>query len=450
MKNKKLIWLIIGCIAVVAILLIIRKNPDEEGIKVAIDKAVQKDITETVSANGKIYPEIEVKVSPDISGEVVALQVNEGDSVVKGQLLAKIYADIYSSQRDQTEAGVSQAKALYANASESLLALKANLDQAEANYNRQKKLLDDKVISKSELEQALQAYQSAKANYNAAKEGLKNNEAGIKSAQAQLQRADKDLSRTTISAPMSGVVSLLSVKKGERVAGNSFNVGTEMLRIADMNSIVAQVDVGENDITKVKIGDTAYINVDAYNNKKFVGIVYKIANPQSTIGVSNSTTDVTNYKVHIRLFKNSYADLLGKGSFPFRPGMSATAEIRTKTEKNVIAVPLNAVTTREKNESQSSKDASKNTTNEENNSAKNLSTDDIEEVVFVYDEKLSSVKKVKVKTGIQDFNNIQVVEGLKSGDLVVTAPYNVVSKTLKTGDKVKKTNPKDLFKEKEE
>ena len=329
--NKKLLWIIISVVVLVIALAAMKSAGvfgKDEGTKASVEKAQNRTIIESVTASGKVYPEVEVKVSPDISGEVVALNVNEGDSVHKGELLAKIYADIYTSQRDQVSAGVAQAQAQYSNANVGIGALKAALDQAETNYNRQKKLLDEKVISKAEFEQAQQTYLSAQANYNAAKEGLKTNQAGIKSAEAQLQRADKDLSRTTIIAPMDGVVSLLSIKKGERVAGNSFNVGTEMMRIADMNSIVAQVDVGENDIPKVKIGDTTLITVDAYNNRKFKGLVYKIANPNTSL-TTTSTTDVTNYKVHIRLLKESYADLMGKGSFPFRPGMSATAEIQT-------------------------------------------------------------------------------------------------------------------------
>ncbi len=355
--NKKLLWIIIGIVVLLVAMIGLKSAGafgENKGTKATIETAVKRTIIETVNASGKIYPEIEVKVSPDISGEVVALSVNEGDSVTKGQLLAKIYADIYVSQRDQVAAGVSQAQAQYENVNLGLGALKASFDQSENNYNRQKKLLEEKVISKAEFEQAQQTYLSAKANYNAAKEGLKTNQAGIKSAQAQLQRADKDLSRTTIIAPMSGIVSLLSVKKGERVAGNSFNVGTEMMRIADMNSIVAQVDVGENDIPKVKLGDTALITVDAYNNRKFKGLVYKIANPQTGLGASG-TTDVTNYKVHIRLLKESYSDLINKGRFPFRPGMSASTEIQTRREINVLSVPLNAVTTRDVKEGKPSK-----------------------------------------------------------------------------------------------
>jgi HlyD family secretion protein len=245
---------------------------------------------------------------------------------------------------------------------------------------------------------------------------------------------------------MDGVVSLLSVKKGEKVAGNSFNVGTEMLRIADMNSIVAQVDVGENDIPKVKIGDTAIITIDAYNNKKFKGLVYKIANP-NTNSLTGSSADVTNYKVHIRLLKETYIDLIKKGNFPFRPGMSASTEIQTRREVNVLSVPLNAVTTRDKKDKEN-KIAKEEKDKKNDDATKSSATDDLDEVVFVYNPATTMVKKVKVKTGVQDLNYIQILSGLKTGDLVITGPYNLVSKNLKEGDKVKKIAKEDLFEEK--
>ncbi len=452
--NKKLIWLIVGIVVLIIALALMKSGGlfgKEEGTKATVEKAETRTIIETVNASGKVYPEVEVKVSPDISGEIVALNVNEGDSVHKGQLLAKIYADIYTSQKDQVSAGVQQAQAQYSNANVGMGALKASLDQAESNYNRQKKLLDDKVISRSEFEQAQQVFLSAQANYNAAKEGLKTNQAGIRSAEAQLQKADKDLSRTTILAPMDGVVSLLSVKKGERVAGNSFNVGTEMMRIADMNSFVAQVDVGENDIPKVKIGDTALITVDAYSNRKFKGLVYKIANPNTSL-TTTSTTDVTNYKVHIRLLFDSYKDLIAKGGFPFRPGMSASSEIQTRTEKNVLSIPLNAVTTRDKKDGKPAasekKDDTPPTEEDNHNDKPTVVNADLQEVVFVYDTKTTTVKKVKVKTGVQDLNYIQIISGLKAGEEVVTSPYNLVSKTLKEGDKIQRTDKDKLFDDK--
>lgn len=457
MKNKKLLWLIIALVGIVVVLIVLKTTGvigKEEGTKVSVEKAANRTIIETVNASGKVYPEVEVKVSPDVSGEIVELTVNEGDSVTKGQVVARIFADILASQRDQASAVVSQQQAQVANVSAQLGALKATLDQTEANYNRQKKLYDDKVISRLEYEQAEQAYRSAKANYAAAQESINSSKAAVRSAQAQLTRADKDVGRTVIVAPMSGIVSLLSVKKGERVAGNSFNVGTEMMRIADMRSIEVRVDVGENDIPKVKIGDTALVEVDAYSNRKFKGLVYKIANPQTgnALGGASTTNEVTNYKVHIRLLRESYTDLIGKGrSFPFRPGMSASADIQTKTKTNVLSVPLNAVTTRsKKDEAPKSGDDKKSDKPAETNAAgeNKVADDDIEEVVFVL-QKDNTVKKFKVKTAVQDLNFIEVIEGIKAGDQVVTGPYNTVSKLLKEGDKVKVVEKDKLYEDKD-
>ncbi|MFY8005040.1 MAG: efflux RND transporter periplasmic adaptor subunit [Chitinophagaceae bacterium] len=448
--NKKLIWIIVILVVLIGTLIGLKKAGiigKEEGIKVATEKVTLRTITETVNASGKVYPEVEVKVSPDVSGEVVELNVNEGDTVRRGQVVAKIYADILASQRDQVSALVNQAQAQYANAQANINGFKATYEQTKAAYDRQQKLFNEKVISRAEFEQSMQAYQSASANYTAAKEGLKSSEAQIKSAQAQLTRAEKDMTRTVIVAPMDGVVSLLGIKKGERVAGNSFNVGTEMMRIADMRSIEVRVDVGENDIPKVKIGDTALVDVDAYNNRKFKGVVYKIANP-SNQSVTATATEVTNYKVHIRLLESSYKDLIIPGkSFPFRPNMSASADIQTKTKTNVLSIALNAVTTRNKNSDkapQTGKDEKKDNNNAANNEEEKTNSDDIDEVVFVV-KKDGTIKKVKVSTAIQDLNYIEVLSGLQLNEEVVIAPYSVVSKTLKEGDKVKVVEKEKLY-----
>lgn len=453
--KKKLLWILLILVILVILLVALKKGGvigKEEGIKVTTEKVVSRTITETVNASGKVYPEIEVKVSSDIPGEIVELNVAEGDSVKKGQILARIYADIYLSQREQVAAGVNQSKSQLQNSTESLAGLKALLDNAKTSFDRQKRLLDDKVISRAEFETAQQTYLTAQANYNAAKEGIKGSEAAIASAQAQLNRADKDISRTVITAPMDGMISLLNVKKGERVAGNSFNVGTEMMRVADMRSIEVVVDVGENDIPKVKIGDTAIVEVDAYTNRKFKGIVYQVANPNTggalASATGNSSAEVTNYKVHIRLIPSEYADLTrnNKG-FPFRPGMSASADIQTRTKHDVTSIALNAVTTRDKNDNNAG-DAKKDDKPSNTEEKKSTSADDgIEEVVFVLQAD-KKVKKVKVKTGIQDLNNIEITEGLKPGDEVVTGPYSIVSKTLKDGTLVNVVAKDKLFEEK--
>ena len=463
--NKTTKWILIGVGILVVLLIILSKTGvfgKDEGTKVTAEKAMKRNIIEVVNASGKIYPEIEVKVSPDISGEITELTVAEGDTVKKGQLLARIYADVYNIQRSQAASGVAQSQAQVSvqqaqvnNSQAALDALKAQQEQAERTYNMQKRLFDEKVISASEFNVSDANYKTAKANYNAAVQGIRGGQASVQSARASVQsardnlaKANTDLGRTSIVAPMDGVVSLLNVKKGEKVAGNSFNVGTEMLRIADMDKIEVRVDVGENDVPKVKLGDSALISVDAYSDRKFKGIVTQIAssnNGAATSGLSAATNDVTQYKVYIRILKESYADLLGKGSFPFRPGMSANADIQTKTQRNVITVPINAVTTRDKNDS--SKSEKKKVKEEDNNAVPSTSEDDIDVVVFVKGAD-NKVTKVPVKTGIQDINYIEITSGLKGSEEVITGPYDVVSKTLKKGTQVKVVDKKALFEKK--
>jgi len=456
-KTVKWILIILGILIAVLVVGKLIAGKGDVGVKVSTEKAAKRTIIETVNATGKIYPEVEVKISPDISGQITELNVREGDSVKKGQVLARIYADIYATQRDQAAAAVNQQQAMTANSQSQLDALKATMDQSERTYNRQKQLLDDKVISKAEFEQSESGYLSAKANYNAAIQSIKGNQASIMSAQANLARANKDLSRTTLTAPMNGVISSLSVKNGERVAGNSFALGTEMMRVADMSMLEARVDVGENDIVKVNIGDSADVEVDAYNNRKFKGIVTQIAASTATAGTgvaSSTTNDVTNYEVRIRLDPGSYSDLIDPRNpkkFVFRPGMNASADIKTKRHDDVLSIPINSVSARVKGSDKSIEDKKKedkknkpndDQDNQDNNAAVN--TDELEEVVFVL-QKDNKVKKTIVKTGIQDINYIEILKGLNVGDEIITGPYNAVSKTLKDGNKVKVVAKDKLF-----
>jgi len=467
-KSNK--WILIGVGIVLVLLFVLSKMEvfgKSEGTKVTAEKVTRHTIIEVVSASGKVYPEVEVKISPDISGEITELNVAEGDTVKKGQLLARIFADIYSLQKDQAASGVSQSeaqvsnsKAQLENAQAALGALKATLDQAQKNYDMQKKLYQDKVISQSEFIVAEASLKTAKANYDAALEGIKSSKANIagakasvQSAIANLEKANKDLTRTEIIAPMDGVISLLSVKKGEKVAGNSFNIGTEMMRIADMSKIEVRVDVGENDVPKVKLGDSAIVNIDAYPDRKFKGVVTQIAssnNGAATSSLTSGTTnDVTQYKVYIRLNPSSYSNMVHSGFFPFKPGMSASADIQTQTKTNVLSVPINAVTTRDKNDSTLSSTRNDDNDDDDNSNADehNLMPDDLDVVVFVIQPDHKVLKKI-VKTGIQDINNIEITEGLKEGEEVVTGPYELVSKTLKEGDLVNIVDKKDLFKKK--
>ena len=448
--NKKIIWISVSVVILLGLLIGLKKAGiigKVDGLEVTTEKIQLRTITESVNASGKVYPEVEVKVSPDISGEIVNLFVEEGDKVTKGQVLAKIYADIYSSQRDQVTASVNQVKAQYENVKAALSGLKTAYENSKATNERYKKLLADKIVSRSEYEQTEQAFRSAESSYNSAKESIRSGEAQIQGVKAQLARAEKDLARTIITCPMDGIISLMNVKKGERVVGTAQMTGTEMMRVADMKSIEVRVDVGENDITKVKLGDTALVEVDAYNNRKFKGIVYKIANPiTSTANTTTSAAEVANYKVHIRLLAESYADLVKDNNiFPFRPGMTASADIQTKSKMNVVAVPLNAVTTRDKDGM--GKDTKVGAIKKDDKAPENNSKEeDLSEVVFVLDKE-NKVKMVKVKTDIQDLNYIEVM-GLKVGDEVITGPYSIVSKTLKDGTQVKVVSKEKLFEEK--
>lgn len=438
----------------VVVFIILKKSGvigKEEGTQVAVEKAAKRTIIETVTASGKIYPEIEVKVSPDISGEITDLTVQEGDSVKRGQVVARIYADIYAIQQQQAVAQVSQQQYQVANSQAQLSGLKSTLDQAQLTLNRQKQLLTDKVISQSEFEQAQVTYNTATSNYNAAQKGINATQAGVQSAQANLQRASKDVSRATIVAPMDGVVSLLNVKKGERVVGTAQMAGTEMMRIADFKSIEIRVDVPENDVPKIKIGDSAIVTVDAYIGKKFKGIVYQIASSQNgavSANVTNSANDVTNYKVFIRIIADSYKDLMannGGRSFPFRPGMTASADIQTRIKGGALSVPINAVTTRDRNDEKNdekNKDKEKNKKEDDETAPVNEGDEDQRDIIVFVLQADGTVKKMPVVTGIQDTKYIEITSGLKGTEQVVSEPYNTIYKVLKNGTKVKVV-PKD-------
>ena len=462
---NKLFLRIIIAVVIIIVLLVVAKSAGwiskDEGTKVTAEKVIRRNITEIVTASGKIYPEKEVKISPDISGEVVELGVTqEGDSVHRGQELAKIYADIYTTQRDQATAQMNQQEAMVSNINETLPGLKATMETDKRSLDREKQLLDQKVVSQSEYETAQATYLTAQANYLAALQNVRGNVAGVASAKANLDIAAKNLSRTTVVSPIDGVVSLLSIKKGERVVGNSMMAGTEMMRVADMSKIEAIVDVGENDIPKVQLGDTALIEVDAYNDRKFRGIVTQIASSVTTSTGSTttvSTNDVTNYKVHIRLLPDSYKDLIDSRHprhFPFRPGMSASADIQTRTHTNVLSIPINAVATREKNTDNAvvgNTEASDNSGNNDNGDNKDDNKNDtrsggsdLDEVAFIVMPG-DTVKKVKVHTEIQDINYIEIKDGLKEGAQVVTGPYSVVSKTMKSGMRIKVVPKDKLF-----
>jgi len=443
-------WYYVVIVLGLLVWVVSRYGGDKDGAeKVAVGKAVTRTIIESVNASGKVYPEVEVKISPDISGEITELNVEEGDSVTKGQVLARIYADIYALQRDEASSRVQQTAASVRNTQEGIEGLRANLEQAQLTYDRNKKLYEDKVISKAELEQFETSLRSARANLRAAEQTLQSLQATVQGSRVGLSRADKDLGRTTLTAPMSGVISSLKVKKGERVAGNSFNIGTEMMTVADMSVIEVRVDVGENDIVKIHIGDSADVEVDAYSKRTFAGVVTKIASSTKSGGALTSANDVTNYEVRIRLVPSSYQDLL-KQRFPFRPGMNASADIKTRRVENVLAVPIAAVTARLKGGDETMADKKKEQSEAKGmdpNAEEELAGADLEEVVFVLQPD-GTVKKVVVTTGVQDINYIQVLSGLKGNEEVVVAPFASLSKTLKNGGKVAVVPKEKLFEKK--
>lgn len=409
--------------------------------KVATVKVETANITETVTANGKIQPEVEVKISSDVSGEIRALYVKEGDSVKVGQLLARIDPELYQSALARTEAALNNSKANLANTKARLMQAEAKLNELEKQFSRNQKLHQEKLLSDAEFETAKSAYLTAKAEVDAGKQSVLAAQFTVESQEASLKESRKNLTRTEIFAPVNGVVSRLSVELGERVVGTSQMAGTEMMRLANLNDMEVSVDVNENDIVKVSLGDTALIEVDAYGTRKFKGIVTEIAN--SATATSATTSDqVTNFVVKIRILRSSYADLtaqFGKKRNVFRPGMSASVEIQTQTVSNAIAVPIEAVTMRSKTELDSTQDVT---------AKKSKKTNDEIEVVFVLVD--GKVHLKQVKSGVQNDKVIEIKDGLQVGDEVVSAPFSAISRTLKNNDLVKKVNKEELFESKQD
>lgn len=417
MKNNKILKILLPIVIVLIIFAVIGKKAGWFGkaltVKVTVENAENRTIVETITANGKIQPEKEVKISPDVSGEIVELTVKEGDNVVKGQLLLRIKPDTYVSQKDRSMAAISSARARLAQS-------EAQFTQAELAFKRSKQLYDEQTISKSEFEQAQATYTVAKSEVDAGK-------FSVVSAEASLKEANENLTKTSLYAPMSGTVSMLLVEVGERVAGTNLMAGTELLRVADLSRMEAQVQVNENDIPRVKLGDTALIEVDAYLDQKFKGIVTEIANSAKTTGVS--ADQVTNFDVKILVLPQSYQNLVNSGDKnPFRPGMSATVDIRTQSKSDILTVPIQSVTTRT--------DTSK--------IAGTPSEKDIRTVVFITDGKYALAKDVK--TGIQDNSYIEILSGVALNDRIVSAPFSAISKKLSDSTLIEVVKKEVLFK----
>lgn len=408
--------------------------------QVAVTKVEQKSIIETVSASGKIQPEIEVKLSPEVSGEIVELNVKEGDVVKKGQLLCKIKPDILASGYERTVASYNAQKATVASSQQQLIQSEANFKNIEARYKRNESLFKDKVISASEFDAARAEYLSAKANLESARQSVVGAKFGLQQSGAVVKEAGDNLARTNIYAPVDGIVSKLSIEKGERVVGTAQMSGTEIMTIANLNSMEVNVDVNENDINRLSLGDTAVIEVDAFLDKKFKGIVTEIASSANVVGTS--ADQVTNFAVKVRILAESYGDLGGKDgkSSPFRPGLSATVDIQTERTAGLI-VPIQSVTIREDEKAKDAvEDKAPNAASDEK---KEKAKPKAKEYVFIVEA--GKVKQVQVTTGIQDDLNIIILSGLKAGQEVVSAPYAAISKTLKDKMEVEVVDKTKLF-----
>jgi len=406
--------------------------------EVSTEKAVQRTIVETVSASGKVQPEVEVKLSSEVSGEIVQLSVKEGDIVKKGQLLCKVKPDILMSGYNQAVASLNSQRAKLESTRQQLRQTEASFRNIEANYKRNTELYKQKVLSTAEYEASRAEYLSAKANLEAMRQNVVGAEYGVDQAQALVKEASDNLARTTIYAPVDGVVSKLEVELGERVVGTAQMAGTEIMRIANMNTMEVNVDVNENDINRVSLNDPAEIEIDAFRDKKFRGTVTEIASSANTTGTS--AEQVTNFTVKVRILPESYAEVMKNtgNSSPFRPGLSATVDIQTK-ESTGLAVPIQSVTTREDEKQKAA--ASQKT--EADSSSEPKSPASVNEYVFVYQN--GKVKQTKVKTGIQDDSYISILSGLKEGDEVVSRPFSAISKTLKDNMEVKKVDKDKLF-----
>ncbi len=447
MKQKRI--LILASIIIVILLVIVlvgRKAGwigEPAGIKVTVEAIQNRTIIETVTSNGKVQPVTEVKISPDVSGEIVELLVNEGDFVQKGSMLVRINPEIYMSALDRVEASLNTSKANLANSRARKAQAEAQFINAEAAFNRSKTLYEQDAISESEFDSARSQFLVAKAEVEAGSQSVVAAQFQVQSAEATLREARENLTKTNIYAPMDGTISRLDAELGERVVGTSQFAGTEILRIANLNEMEVLVEVNENDIIRVNEGDTALIEIDAYFNQQFKGVVTSIAN--SALNQMASVDQVTNFEVKIKMLPESYEHLLRPDQphlSPFRPGMSASVDIQTETAYDVLSIPIQAVTTRtdeEKNETDS-------LSQQENIVSTGTLSKKVQEFVFVYNED-GTVTLTAVESGIQDSNFIQIISGLNVDDEVVTGPFRAVSRSLNDGDVVEKTERENLFSE---
>lgn len=467
-KRNWWIWILSGLILLLIGAAIYKSKMTPKGVAVITEKAGTRDIIETVSASGKIYPETEIKISSDVSGEVVELYVKEGDSVRVGQVLARVNPDAYKSAVERGAAGVNVARSQAGASKTGINTAKAQRDQVNAqfqnakkNLDRSKQLFKDGIISQSDLDLAETQYKNLESNLRSAESSIeaaiRQTESAsyqVKDAEALFREQKTNLGRATIKAPASGIISKLNVEKGERVVGTIQMSGTELMRIADFNAMEVQVEVSENDIVRVNVGNETIIEVDAYQNKKFKGQVTEVSNSASNLNslTGISTDQVTKFVVKVRIDKTSYADLIkNTNSSPFKPGMSATVEIKTNTVTNKLSIPIQAVTAYDPEAELKKKskaiDKPENVKLQEEEK-KEISNNHFKEAVYI--KMGDTVTRKDVITGIQDQNYIQIIEGLNENDEVVIGPYTAISKDLKAGSKVyiKKEEPEKDSKKK--
>ncbi len=440
-RTKRLLWLA-GIIILALIVVGVVKKRSGNSMKVTVASAEKRSITETVVANGRIQPETEVIISSEVSGKILELPFKEGARVTQGDLLVRINPDLAQAALDRAEAALNNAKANRANAEARLVQAEAQLRNAELSFQRNERLFEDGAISQSEYDNALANYETSQAEVTAASESVKAAKYSVQSANASVKEARDSYSRTTIFAPMDGTISRLDVEVGEQVVGAMQMTGTEIMRVANLDVMEVLVDVNESDIVRVAFGDTANIEVDAYVNRKFKGIVTEIANSANSTGMT--ADQVTNFEVKIRILSDSYADLIDESESelsPFRPGMNATVDIITSRKDDVISIPIESVTSRT--------DTAKSDKVSSVDRLMGPKTDEDKEpmtCVFLLTENGTAQIQV-VETGIQDDKYIEVTNGLTEGERVISGPYDLVSQKMMPGDEVEEVSKEDLYKE---
>ncbi len=433
-SSNKVIYVIGAILVLLIVFAVVGKSMGiiggKNSIKVEFANAKKGTVIEKVSASGTIQPEVEVKISPEVSGEIIELDIEEGDSVKMGQLLVKIRPDNFQNALERSLAALNQQKASLAEAKAREARASASFKRSKLDFDRQKQLKNNKVISTADFETAEANYQIAQEDLNSAKQSSLAAQYLVKSANANVADARENLDLTTIRAAMSGILSKLNVERGERVVGTSQMQGTELLRIADLGKMEVRVDVNENDIVRISLGDTAVIDVDSYSylKKTFKGVVTQIAN---TANDKVSSDAVTEFEVRIRVLNESYKDLVEKENikYPFRPGMTASVDIITQRKEGILTVPLSSVTTRNDKKS------------DDEDEGEVEVDEDAKEIVFV--NIAGKAEKREVKTGINDFDNIEILEGVNEGEEIVVGPFLVVSKRLKDGDLLSAKDKKD-------